>query len=47
MAATAIRELGELYLASESGQLAKLLKVLKSDRSIKELQDSFFQKSKH
>jgi creatinine amidohydrolase len=35
------RELGELYLASESGQLAKMLKVLKSDRAIKELQDRF------
>jgi len=41
------RELGEIYLASESGQLATLLKVLKSDRSIRELQDDFFQKTRH
>ena len=41
------RELGELYLASESAQLAQLVKVLKTDRSIKELQDDFFLKTKH
>jgi creatinine amidohydrolase len=41
------RELGELYLASESGQLATLLKMLKSDRSIMELQDRFHQSTKH
>ena len=41
------RELGEIYLASESGQLATLLKVLKSDRSIRELQDDFFQETRH
>ena len=41
------RELGELYLASESGQLATLLKVLKSDRSIKELQDRFHDGTQH
>lgn len=40
------RELGELYLTSESGQLVRLLKVLKSDRSIKELQDRFHESTK-
>jgi creatinine amidohydrolase len=38
---TGNRELGEQCLASESGQLARLVRVLKSDRSIMELQARF------
>ena len=40
------RELGELYLASESRQLAAMIKVLKSDRSIQDLQDRFQQQAR-
>lgn len=41
------RELGELYLASESAQLARLVKVLKADDSVQTLQDKFNEKTQH
>jgi creatinine amidohydrolase len=40
------RELGELYLSSRSRQLATMIKALKSDRSIQELQDRFHEKAR-
>jgi len=40
------RELGELYLASESRQLATLIKALKSDDPIMDLQEQFQEKAR-
>ena len=42
---SASREIGELVLNSESNQLATLIKALKSDKTVKDLKDRFFDAS--
>jgi creatinine amidohydrolase len=39
------KRLGELLITSEAGQLAELIKFLKKDVSIKQLQDEFFKRA--
>jgi creatinine amidohydrolase len=39
------KRLGELMIESESGQVAQLIKFLKTDNSIKQLQDEFFKRA--
>ncbi len=39
------KRLGELMIESESGQVAQLIKFLKTDNSIKQLQDEFFNRA--
>jgi creatinine amidohydrolase len=41
----ATREIGELVLNSGSNQLAELVRALKKDRIVKELEDKFFDAS--
>ena len=41
----ATREIGELVLNSESNQLATLIQSLKKDRTVKELEEKFFDAS--
>lgn len=39
------KRLGELMITSEAGQVAELVKFLKSDNSVKQLQDEFFKRA--
>jgi len=39
------KRLGELLIESESGQLAELIKFLKTDNTIKQIQDEFFKRA--
>jgi creatinine amidohydrolase len=41
------KRLGELLITSEAGQLAELIKYLKTDNKIKQLQDEFFKRSEN
>lgn len=41
------RQLGELLIKSESGQLTELIKFLKQDNTIEQLQDEFFRRSQN
>lgn len=41
------KRLGELLIDSESGQLAELIKFLKKDNTIEQLQDEFFRRSEN
>jgi creatinine amidohydrolase len=41
------KRLGELLIESESGQLAELIRFLKKDNSIQQLQEEFFKRAEH
>ena len=41
------KRLGELLISSESGQLAELIKFLKKDNTIQQLQEEFFKKAQN
>jgi creatinine amidohydrolase len=41
------KRLGELLITSESGQLAELIKFMKTDNTIKQLQDEFFKRAEN
>jgi creatinine amidohydrolase len=41
------KRLGELLVMSDAGQLAELIKFLKTDKTIKQLQDEFFKRAEN
>jgi creatinine amidohydrolase len=41
------KRLGELLIASDADQLAQLIKFLKKDNTIQQLQEEFFKKSRN
>jgi creatinine amidohydrolase len=41
------KRLGELLITSEAGQLAELIKFMKTDNTIKQLQDEFFKRAEN
>ena len=41
------KRLGELLISSEAGQLSELIKFMKKDNTIQQLQEEFFKKSQN